>query len=136
MYVITQSFHTPDVYLILLLSSLRLKDYRSSFLHIFMQSRLYHSPCHNGLGVLHFGILIPTGISAIVVESNSIRIFSAYCPILKLFKPYPYKHISSFCFGIKALRGFKHIRRNTLQCFHLQRAIQLLLADLIAPITL
>jgi len=53
------------------------------------------------LGVLHFGRLLPTGISAIVVEDDSIRIFPADCPILNLFKLY---HLSIFHLSVLALR--------------------------------
>ena len=42
----------------------------------------------------------PMSIPALVVEGNPIQIFPADFPIHKLFKPLPFKLISSFCFGI------------------------------------
>jgi hypothetical protein len=48
-----------------------------------------------------FGRLLPTGISAIVVEDGSIQTFPADCPILKLFKPF---HLGLFHPSVLVLR--------------------------------
>ena len=65
--------------------------------------RLY-SVCHfhRAYGVLPYGM---------VVEPSPVRGLVADCPILELFKPLPSTHISSFCFGIKALRVFQQFNR-------------------------
>lgn len=50
---------------------------------------------------------MPYGLH-LVDEGFPVRDFPADCPILELFKPLPFEHISSPRFGIKALRVFQH----------------------------
>nr|DAH07403.1 MAG TPA: hypothetical protein [Caudoviricetes sp.] len=92
---------------------------KQDFSHFRMRrDYIIHHAVYYSLGS-HTSDTCPTSISALVVEGKAIRPFPADCPIHKLFKPLPFKLISSFRFGIVTLRGFQHIRENTLHSFQM-----------------
>ena len=91
------------------------------FLILSYKLRLYHSPWRFSFALGSYtSDTCPTSISALVVEGRPLQSFPADFPIYKLFN-HAHRHISFFCFGVIALREFQHIRRNTLQCFQMQR---------------
>lgn len=62
------------------------------------------------LDVLHFGMLIPTRISAIVVELFPIQDLAADCPILIIFKHSRLTIFHIYVVVYKALRVFQQFK--------------------------
>lgn len=68
-----------------------------------ISSSAFAEPCASGrLPLRHFWL---------VVERSPVRGFVADCLILKLFKPFPFTLISSFRFGIEALKVSQQFTR-------------------------
>lgn len=80
---------------------------QSRVLYLSIKNRLYLHPHMWGTPLRAPNACTLLRFTQIVVEVSSVRSLPADCPIYKLFKPYPFRLISSFCFGIIALRVFQ-----------------------------